>query len=158
MYWGDGAGSGKYGASAKAGATGAGKSFTFAYGSAPGAVAANVGPAQMMNDESFVTVINPNPASLSDAVVLVSFFDAAGNPIGSKSITVSPQTRETIAVNSVINAGSPVNGPYYTTVSSDQPIFVEKPQYIGGSPNAGMHPGLAPSGTVGGAPPSCSRT
>ena len=150
MYWGDGAGSGKYGASTKAGATGAAKSFTFAYGSAPGAVAGNVGPAQMMNDESFVTVINPNPASLSDAVVLVSFFDAAGNPVGSKSITVSPQTRETIAVNSVINAGAPVNGPYYTTVSSDQPIFVEKPQYIGGSPNMGTHPGLSPSGTVGG--------
>jgi len=150
MYWGDGAGSGKYGASTKAGATGAAKSFTFAYGSAPGAVAGNVGPAQMMNDESFVTVINPNPASLSDAVVLVSFFDAAGNPVGSKSITVSPQTRETIAVNSVINAGAPVSGPYYTTVSSDQPIFVEKPQYIGGSPNMGTHPGLSPSGTVGG--------
>jgi hypothetical protein len=148
-YWGDGVGSGKFGASAKAGATGAGKSFIFAYGSDPGSTP-QVSAAQLISDESYVTVINPNPASLSDAVVLVSFFDMAGNPLGSKSITVSPQTRETVVVNQVINAGAPVAGPFYTVVSSDQPVFVEKPQYLGGTPNSGRHPGVSPSGTIGG--------
>jgi len=150
-YWGDGVGSAKFGASTKAGMAGAAKQYFFAYGSNPGATAGNAGPAQTANDESYVTVINPAPVvngvPPSDATVLVSFFDMNGNPLGSKSITVSPQTRETVVVNNVI---APVKGPFYTAVSSDQPIFVEHPQYIGGSPNAGAHPGLNPSGSPAG--------
>jgi hypothetical protein len=150
-YWGDGVGSAKFGADTAPGMAGAAKQFFFAYGSNPGTTAANAGPAQSANDESYVTVINPAPVvngvPPSDATVLVSFFDASGNPLGSKSITVSPQTRETVVVNNVI---APVKGPLYTAVTSDMPIFVERPQYIGGSPNAGAHPGLSPSGSPAG--------
>jgi hypothetical protein len=152
MYWGDGIGSAKYGASSKAGMTGAAKQYFFAYGSSTGATAANATTtAQKTNDESYVTVINPAPivngVPPSDATVLVSFFGATGTPLGSKSITVSPQTRETVVVNNVI---APVAGPFYTVVSSDQPIFVEHPQYLGGSPNAGTNPGVSPSGSPAG--------
>jgi len=141
-YWGDGNGSAKFGSDSAPGMAGAAKQYFFAYGSNPGGTSA---------DESYVTVINPAAAVSgvppSDATVLVSFFDASGNPLGSKSITVSPQTRETVVVNNVI---APVSGPIYTAVSSDQPIFVERPQYIGGSPNAGSHPGLSPAGSPAG--------
>jgi hypothetical protein len=141
-YWGDGNGSAKFGGDTAPGMAGAAKQYFFAYGSNPGGSSP---------DESYVTVINPAAAVSgvppSDATVLVSFFDASGNPLGSKSITVSPQTRETVVVNNVI---APVSGPIYTAVSSDQPIFVERPQYIGGSPNAGSHPGLSPSGSPAG--------
>jgi len=146
-YWGDGAGSGKAGMSSGTGMTNASKQFFFAYGSNPGATAGNAGPGQQANDESYVTVVNPAPAPGSDATVLVSFFDAKGNALGSKSITVSPQTRETVVVNNVI---APVSGPFYTVVSSDQAVFVEHPQYIGGSPNTGAHPGLILSGSPAG--------
>jgi hypothetical protein len=138
-YWGDGNGSAKFGADTEPGMAGAAKQYFFAYGS------------NANGDESYVTVINPaavvNGVPPSDATVLVSFFDASGNPLGSKSITVSPQTRETVVVNNVI---APVSGPFYTAVSSDQPIFVERPQYIGGSPNSGSHPGLIPAGSPAG--------
>jgi len=150
-YWGDGVGSAKFGADAAPGMAGPAKQYFFAYGSDPGATASNAGPAQTANDESYVTIINPAPVvngvPPSDATVLVSFFSVTGSPLGSKSITVSPQTRETVVVNNVI---APVSGPFYTAVSSDQPIFVERPQFIGGSPNAGAHPGLIPSGSPAG--------
>jgi hypothetical protein len=35
-------------------------------------------------------------------------------------------------------------------VASDKPIFVEKPQYFGGSPNEGRHPGVTLSGSPDG--------
>jgi hypothetical protein len=150
-YWGDGVGSAKFGEASQAGMTGSAKQFFFAYGSNPGATAANAGPGQQTSDESYVTVINPAPVVNgvpgSDATVLVSFFDAKGTALGSKSITVSPQTRETVVVNNVI---APVSGPFYTVVSSDQPVLVERPQYIGGSPNSGTHPGVSPSGSPAG--------
>jgi hypothetical protein len=150
-YWGDGAGSAKFGASAKAGMTGPAKQFFFAYGSATGTTTTNAGPGQQTNDEGYVTVINPTPivngVPPADATVLVSFFSASGAPLGSKSITVSPQTRETVVVNNVI---APTAGPVYAVVSSDQAIFVEHPQYIGGSPNSGSHPGVDPSGSPAG--------
>jgi hypothetical protein len=146
-YWGDGAGSGKAGMASTPGMTNPAKQYFFAYGSNPGATAGNAGPAQQTNDESYVTVVNPGVAGSSDATVLVSFFGANGAALGSKSITVSPQTRETVVVNNVI---APVSGPFYTVVSSDQPVFVERPQYIGGSPNSGAHPGISQQGSPAG--------
>lgn len=148
MYWGDGNGSAKFGAGVDAGLANPSTQFYFAYGSHTGTDASNVtSAAQTPNDESYVTVVNANPSSGSPATVLVSFFDGSGHPIGSKSVTVAPQTRQTVVVNNVIPT---VKGPFYTQVTSDQPIFVEKPQYIGGSPNIGKHPGFAPAGVPGG--------
>jgi hypothetical protein len=147
LYFGDGAGSAKYGATAAAGLTGAATRFFFAYGSNPGTTPANVGPGQQLDDESYVTIINPaasvNGIPASDASVLVSFFDATGKPLGSKALAVSPQTRVTVSVADVI---TPQSGPYSTQVTSDEPILVEKPQYFGGSPNIGRHPGVVPAG------------
>jgi hypothetical protein len=150
-YWGDGVGSAKFGAGSGTGMTAPAKQYFFAYGSNPGATAGNAGAAQQTNDEGYVTVVNPAPivngVPGSDATVLVSFFGANGAALGSKSITVSPQTRETVVVNNVI---APLAGPFYIVVSSDQPIFVEHPQYVGGSPNSGAHPGLILQGSPAG--------
>jgi hypothetical protein len=147
-YWGDGSGSAKFGASAKPGATAPQTQYIFAYGSNPGATpSGTLGPAQSANDESYITVINPGAAGGSDATVLVKFYDSTGTFIGSKSITVSPQTRETVVVNQVIPV---LSGPYYAIVTSDLPVFAEKPNYVGGSPNSGSHPGFDPSGTPAG--------
>jgi hypothetical protein len=135
MYWGPGDGSGKPGYDAVNGLAGSAKQFFFANGS------------DTNGDQAFVTVINPAPAG-PDATVLVAFYSATGTALGSTSVTVSANTRETVVVNNVI---STTTGGFYTTVSSDQPIMAEQPQYVGGSPNdTTAHPGYdlvgAPAG------------
>jgi hypothetical protein len=149
QYWGDGAGSGKYGADTQPGLTTAAKQWFFAYGSDTGAGTANIAsPAQLSNDESYVTIVNPSLVPGSDATVLVSFFDSTGKSINSVNLTVSPGSRETVVVNNALPG--PVAGDFATVVNSDQPIMVEHPQYLGGSPNAGTNPGASPVGSPAG--------
>jgi hypothetical protein len=121
--------------------------FYFAYGSNPGSLPTNAGATQQPNDESYVTVINPSTEPGSAASVTATFFAGTGDRLGSRTIAVAAQTRQTIVVNSVI---PPLAGPYWTMVASDKPIFVEKPQYFGGSPNEGRHPGVTLSGSPDG--------
>jgi hypothetical protein len=148
-YWGDGAGSGKYGADTQPGLTTAAKQWFFAYGSDTGAGTSNIAsPAQLSNDESYVTIVNPSLVPGSDATVLVSFFDSTGKSINSVNLTVSPGSRETVVVNNALPG--PVAGDFATVVNSDQPIMVEHPQYLGGSPNAGTNPGASPVGSPAG--------
>lgn len=137
LYFGAGDGSAKFGSTSKAGIQTLSTQYYFAFGSAGG-----TGLAQRSGDQSFVTVLTPDLATAS-AKITAQFFDAAGHGLGSTSVEVAPGTRQTINVNKVIGSTSTV---YATVLSSSTPFVAEKPQYFGGSPNEGMHPGVAPSG------------
>jgi hypothetical protein len=148
LYFGEGEGSGKFGATALAGLSTPASQFLFTGGSRPGADAANATAAnQTANDESYLTIVNPNPGT-GHAMVTAWFTDTNGASLGSQTIPVAAGTRSTIVVNDIIK---PVKGPYAVGVSSTQPIFVEQPQYFGGSPNVGRHPGVTAAGAPGGA-------
>lgn len=141
LYFGDGSGSAKYGSTAKAGIQTTANQYLFAYGSAGGS-----GLAQQPGDQSYVTVLNPGTSPVS-ATVLAQFYDATGHSLGTTSVQVAPGTRQTINANTVVhNTG----GIYSTVLTSSSPFVAEKPQYIGGNPNVGTHPGVAPSGTPAG--------
>lgn len=141
LYFGDGSGSAKYGSTAKAGLQTVANQYLFAYGSAGG-----TGLTQQQGDQSFVTVLNPGTSPIS-ATVVAQFFDATGNSLGTASIAVAPGTRQTINANSVVHNTASV---YSTLLTSTSPFVAEKPQYYGGSPNVGTHPGVAPSGAPAG--------
>jgi len=96
-----------------------------------------------------VDIINPAPASTSgSATVTVSFLDASGNPINSQQVQVDPSTRETVAVNDVVQTQA---GVFSTIVTSDRPIYVERPTYYGGNPtNGGTYAVENPAGAPAG--------
>jgi len=137
LYFGDGIGSAKYGSTAKAGIQTVANQYLFAYGSAGGS-----GQAQQPGDQSYVTVLNPSTSPVS-ATIVAQFYDVNGRSLGTASLVVAPGTRQTINANAVVNNTS---GVYATILTSSSPFVAEKPQYYGGSPNAGAHPGVAPSG------------
>jgi len=141
LYFGDGDGSAKYGSTAKAGIQTVGNQYLFAYGSAGGA-----GLAQRPGDQSFVTVLNPGTSPVSSTIV-AQFYDALGRNIGSTSLAVAPGTRETLNANQAVSNTASI---YATVLTSASPFVAEKPQYFGGSPNAGAHPGVAPTGAPAG--------
>jgi len=141
LYFGDGDGSAKYGSTAKAGIQTVGNQYIFAYGSAGG-----TGLAQSPGDQSFVTVLNPGTSPVSSTIV-AQFYDALGRSIGSTSLAVAPGTRETINANQAVSNTASI---YATVLTSASPFVAEKPQYFGGSPNAGAHPGVAPTGAPAG--------
>jgi len=141
LYFGDGDGSAKYGSTAKAGIQTVGNQYIFAYGSAGGA-----GLAQRPGDQSFVTVLNPGTSPVSSTIV-AQFFDALGRNIGSTSLAVAPGTRETLNANQAVSNTASI---YATVLTSASPFVAEKPQYFGGSPNTGAHPGVAPTGAPAG--------
>jgi len=141
LYFGDGDGSAKYGSTAKAGIQTVGNQYIFAYGSAGG-----TGLAQRPGDQSFVTVLNPGTSPVS-ATIVAQFYDALGRDIGSTSLAVAPGTRETLNANQAVSNTASI---YATMLTSASPFVAEKPQYFGGSPNAGAHPGVAPTGAPAG--------
>jgi len=141
LYFGDGDGSAKYGSTAKAGIQTVGNQYIFAYGSAGG-----TGLAQRPGDQSFVTVLNPGTSPVS-ATVVAQFYDALGRSIGSTSLAVAPGTRETLNANQAVSNTASI---YATVLTSASPFVAEKPQYFGGSPNTGAHPGVAPTGAPAG--------
>ncbi|MCA1598266.1 MAG: hypothetical protein LC769_04470, partial [Chloroflexi bacterium] len=105
-----------------------------------------LGRAQRPGDQSFVTVLNPGTSPVSAAVV-AQFYDALGRNIGSTSLAVAPGTRETLNANQAVSNTASI---YATVLTSASPFVAEKPQYFGGSPNAGAHPGVAPTGAPAG--------
>ncbi len=141
LYFGQGDGSGKFGSTAKAGIQTVATQYLFAYGSSGGS-----GPARTPDDQSFVTVLNPGASPVA-ATVIAQFYDVAGRSLGMASVTVAPGTRQTINVNAVTNN---VDGIHSTVLTSASPFVAEQPQYYGGSPNVGAHPGVAPSGAPAG--------
>jgi hypothetical protein len=149
-YYGDGAGSGKYGATTKPAASSAFRQYIFAatpgtWPSTGGNAAAGTG-----SDISEVDVVNPAAASggSGSATVTVSFFDKTGAAINSQQVQVDPGTRDTVSVNDVVNAQSDV---FSVVVTSDKNIFVERPTYYGGDPSkGGTFAVITPSGAPAG--------
>ncbi len=146
-YYGDGIGSAKYGATTKPAASSTGLQYIFAADT--GTWPSSGGTAGTGADVSEVDVINPAPASTSgSATVTVFFLDASGNPINSQQVQVDPSTRETVAINDVVQTQS---GVFSTVVTSDRPIFVERPTYYGGNPaNGGTFAAENPTGAPAG--------
>lgn len=141
LYFGDGNGSAKFGSTAKAGLQTVANQYLFAYGSAGGS-----GLAQRPGDQSYVTILNPGTSPIP-ATVVAQFYDATGKSLGTASVTVAAGTRQTIDANA---ATKNTSGIYATVLTSSSPFVAEKPQYFGGSPNTGTHPGVAPSGAPAG--------
>jgi hypothetical protein len=147
-YFGDGIGSGKYGASTKAAGTSAFRQYIFSsdvgqFPSSGGNTSIGTG-----NDLSEVDVVNPGAASAGSATVTVSFFDKNGKPINSQQVQVDGGTRVTVNVNDVVGTQSDV---FSVVVTSDKSVFVEKPVFYGGDPaNGGTHAVAAPSGSPSG--------
>ena len=146
-YYGDGIGSGKYGASAQPAASSTGLQYIFAADT--GTWPSTGGTAGTGADVSEVDIINPAPATTSgSATVTVSFLDASGNPINSQQVQVDPSTRESVAVNDVVLTQG---GVFSTVVTSDRPIYVERPTYYGGNPaKGGMYAAENPAGAPAG--------
>jgi hypothetical protein len=144
-YFGDGIGSGKYGATTKPAGTTAFRQYIFAasvgtFPSAGGNTAIGTG-----TDLSEIDIINPGAASAGSATVTVSFFDKTGAPINSQQVQVDGGTRETIMVNDVVGTQADV---FSAVVTSDKSVYVEKPTFYGGDPSlGGTHAVAAPTGS-----------
>jgi hypothetical protein len=128
LYFGDGVGSGKFGSTVSSGYTAPATSLRFAYGSVSG------------GDQQFITVLNP-ATSGAPVSVTATYSDATGHGIGTSTVTVAPGTRTTIASNALVN--STPDAPCSVSLQASGPIEAEAAQYYGGSPNIGMHPGVA---------------
>ncbi len=145
-YYGDGIGSGKYGASTKPAASSTNLQYIFAADT--GTWPSSGGTAGTGSDVSEVDIINPASAGSASATVTVFFLDASGNPINSQQVQVDAASRESIAVNDVVQTQS---GVFSTVVTSDRPIFVERPTYYGGNPaSGGTYAAENPSGAPAG--------
>jgi hypothetical protein len=88
------------------------------------------------NEQTFFTVLNPNQAA--PAAVTATFFDSKGRPVGSKTIIVDPLHRGNIKLNDVLP-----NAQVATTLTSNVPVVVERPYYLGPADLS-----QAPSGSV----------
>lgn len=125
MYWGDGAGSGKFGTAVSGGVQALAALWTFPYASTAG------------RDQVFLTFVDPTTQA---AHVQITAYSDSGNQGLIQSLTVEPGSRATLAL--------PVRsaGPMAIVASSDVPVIGEEAQYFGGSPNIGKHTGSVLSG------------
>jgi hypothetical protein len=136
IYFGDGSGSGKFGATVSGGVITSGTHLRLAFASSGGLDATG----NMKGNQAFLTVLNP-AASGPAIKVVATFYDAAGHGIGSPAVvTVSPSTRQTIDGNKAL--GSAVVSDYSVELTASGVIAVESAQYYDGSPNLGRHPGV----------------
>ena len=108
-------GSDAYGATGNSGANQAATNWLFAEGSSANGF------------QTFLTILNPSPRP---ANVTALFFDTSGHLLGGRSIVVDPLHRGNIRLNDTTHASS-----IATSVTSSQPIVVERPFYFG-NPNA----------------------
>lgn len=147
-YYGDGIGSGKYGATTKPAGTTAFRQYIFAASVGTFPSSGGNGSIGTGSDLSEIDIINPGAASAGSATVTVSFFDKAGAPINSQQVQVDGGTRETINVNDVVGTQADV---FSAVVTSDKSVYVEKPTFYGGDPNlGGTHAVAAPTGAPSG--------
>jgi hypothetical protein len=133
MYWGDGAGSAKYGYSLGP-AISAGKtsqSFPF--------VPTDAG------SQTFVTVLNPGTSTASATLTLRSI---GGISLATSTGSIPAGQRYTFVVPSLLRGG---NGAVLGQLVSNVPVVAEASIYFGGSPNIGRHPGLVVPSSIGAA-------
>jgi hypothetical protein len=134
LYFGDGAGSGKFGSTVRSGISAGSSRLSIAYGSSGGIVNGDLN-----GDQAFITL--QNPASSGSVQVTATFYGAGGHLRGQASaVTVSAGTRQTIIANNVL--GSAPLAPFSVVLSATGPIMAESAQYYNGSPNVGQHPGV----------------
>jgi hypothetical protein len=125
LYFGDGSGSGKFGATVSGGIAGPAKVL---------GLVASGGASQ-----NFLTLLNPAPSGASVSVT-ASVSDAAGQAVGAPTtLTVAPGTRQTFTLP---QAAGVTGGPAGILLNATGPIAAEAVQYYGGSPNVGDHPGV----------------
>ncbi len=126
----DGRGTG-YGLTTRAGTNVAATSWLFAEGAA------------VNHFETYLTILNPGAAA---ARVTARFYGRAGRLLGNKTLTVAGLSRANIRLNGLVNASG-----IASTVMSDRPVIVERPEYVG-SPNGTRVAGSVVFGRNGGAP------
>ena len=142
-YFGDGIGSGKFGATVSGGLPPASDQLRIGTGFSGGSTTGTRGQAQPTGDQEYVTLLNPNLAGKA-ASVTVGFNDDAGRALGDGlTVSVPPGTRRTVGANAAI--GARATGPFSVTISAADKVGIqaEAAQYFGGSPNLGRHPGAA---------------
>lgn len=140
-YFGDGVGSGKFGSTVSKGFTAGATEMRIPYGTSGGAAPDSHGVQQPVGDQGYVTLLNP-ASSGGAAHVTVGFTDSAGHQLGQPVIRdINPGTRQTVVAN--VALGPTAAGPFSISISSSLPIVAELAQYTGGSPNIGLHPGVA---------------
>ena len=128
-YWGDGAGSAKFGAGVKPGVSTPGTNWYFGYASVLG------------GDQSFISLLNPNTQA---AKVTARFFDGTGKDTATTSVNVPPGQRATLALQNL--RGKNPHSPLALQLTSPLPVVAEEAQYFQGSPNIGTHTGAALEG------------
>jgi hypothetical protein len=147
-YFGDGIGSGKYGATTKPGTSALFRQYIFAADSGTFPSSGGTAGVGTGNDVSQVDIINPNPASAGSATVTVSFFDNSGNAINSQQVQVDGGTRQTVNVNDVVGTQA---GVFSVIVTSDKNVYAELPRFFGGDPsNGGTYAAVEPAGSPAG--------
>jgi hypothetical protein len=140
-YFGDGAGSGKFGSTVSPGLATPAAQLRFPVLSSGGSAPNPFGVNQPVGDQAYITILNPAPSG-SPVQVAAAFANASGVALGQAvTVDVPPGTRRTITVNTSVGA-SPV-GPISAVLNASGPIEAEAAQYVGGSPNTGPHPGVA---------------
>jgi len=133
MYWGDGAGSAKYGYSLGPAVSAGKTSQTFPF------VPTDNG------SQTFVTVLNPGTSIASATLTLRSI---GGISLATSTGSIPPGQRYTFVVPSLLRGG---NGDVLGQLVSNVPVVAEASIYFGGSPNIGNHPGLVVPSTLGAA-------
>ncbi len=130
LYWGDGTGSAKYGASVSGGVLGPAAVWTFPYVSTTN------------GDQAFLSFTDPSSVA---AHVRFSVVGGTGGVAPLPDLTIEPGTRATVAVG----PGSKRSGSVVAIIArSDVPTVGEQGQYFGGSPNSGQHSGSILSGAA----------
>lgn len=139
IYFGPGAGSGKFGSTVSTGLAAA-ATLRIPYASSGGTAPDPGGTLRAIGDQAYLTLLNP--ASGGPAIdVTAGFVDAIGQPLGrSAAARLAPGTRQTIALNQLLGGG-PIR-PFSVAIAASGPIVAESAQYDGGSPNLGQHPGV----------------
>jgi hypothetical protein len=145
-YFGDGAGSGKFGSIVSHGIAAPITEARFAYSSSGGTAQDSSGMQQPVGDQDYITLLNPR-AGPGLIEVQANFSDATGHPVGHPiTVSIAGETRKTIIAN--IPLGTHPVGPFSVSLTGSGPFVAEAAQYFGGSPNAGSHPGVAFPGTM----------
>ena len=129
QYWGDGAGSAKFGAGVKPGVPLPATTWQFGFVSILG------------GDQAYISVLNPGT---KQAKVKASFFDGTGKGAGTTTLAVGGGRRATLNVGAILSKVQ--HSPIAVVLSSDLGVVAEVAQYFGGSPNKGEHPGAAIEG------------
>lgn len=128
-YWGDGVGSGKFGAGVKPGIPSPGKDWYFGYASI------------LSGDQSFISIVDP----MTQTAHITATVDGGSGPLtGTLPLTIEAGQRGTFELHTLL--ASVKRSPIAVHVVSDVPVIAEEAQYYGGSPNVGSHTGASIEG------------